>query len=565
MKQINADIVVDVLIRHGIDAIFGISGGFILPLFQATKGKACQIIATRNEQGASFMADSYARAKGHAGCCVSTSGPGATNLLTGVAGAYADSIPMIVITGQVSTKEFGHGGIQEGSGLNRSPSIQEMFKPITKGCIRVSSEDDVEQVLEEALEQAHCGRPGPIHIEIPIDVLAGDYVKKPPKKIYFHKKSEPIQMKDSESAMDQVLEMMQTAENPVILAGAGVIRARASHLIRQLQEKAQIPVATSLGGKGVVDESHPLSLGMIGCYGQDLANSYLIEQADLIIALGISFQYLTSMSWNALFKEKPLIHVDIDQRELGKNFKPAISIHGSAREFLEELLCKIEPSFSKTDLLLSLRNSQGFYPALRVQKHGGDSNHYLNPCSIGQELSKTLTMDDDIVIDSGENAYWSMYSIQVQRPSQLFVNAGWGSMGYAVAAPIGIAAAKKGEGRVFATIGDGGFLMNGTELLTAVQIEAAITWIVMDNRGYGTQKHWQRDWFNGTYIGTEIPPTNFTLFANSMGIPCFEVRSASELRTALNTSRTIKGGTLIWAHIDPEVKPPQALGSTLKK
>ncbi len=558
--------IVEVLLRHGIDTVFGISGGFILPLFQATAGTSCEIVATRNEQGASFMADAYARARGHAGCCVATSGPGATNLLTGVAGAYADSVPLIVITGQVSVQEFGHGGIQEGSGFQRSPSVQDIFRPIVKASVRACIEDDLEQLIEGALRCAHGGRPGPVHVEIPIDVLTAEFRKNGQKIASFPAESALIYT-ESDSKIEHVVERLKTAKAPVLLAGAGAIRCEAFHLVRALQEKMQIPVATSLGGKGVVDESHPLSLGMIGCYGQDFANQYLIEQADLIIALGISFQYLTSISWHEIFHKKPLIHVDIDQRELGKNFQPAIRWHGSATWFLKALLHEVKdlPLRFETERLQEMKRSLGFYPAHRVFSFGGQSESYLNPCAIGQELSKVLTEDDSIVIDSGENAYWSMYSIQVRSPAQFFVNAGWGSMGYGVAAPVGVASARKGKGRVFATMGDGGFLMNATELLTGVQIEAPITWIVMDNRGYGTQKHWQRDWFNGVYIGTEVPPTDFSLFAKSMGVAAFEARNPAAFRDALQASRAVRGGALIWAHIDPQVKPPQAFGSRLKK
>lgn len=557
----NADEIIRILENHGIDAIFGISGGFILPLFQATADTKCRLIATRNEQGASFMADAYARAKGHAGCCISTSGPGATNLMTGVAGSFADSVPMLVITGQVATKEFGKGGIQEGSGFNHAPSIMEMFRPITKKTYRVEADDDMTSVVIEALLLAESGRPGPVHLEIPIDVLTAPF-SATSKPVQFAS-VEPIEFQALDQEVEAALALIKTAKKPVILAGAGCTKPELFKKIRQVQALHEIPVATSLGGKGIVDEANPLSLGMIGCYGQDVANEYILKEADLIIAMGVSFQYLTSISWNQVFKEKPLIHIDIDKRELGKNFTPTVKIQGSALFLLDKLLLKGKTPLSNN--VVAMKSTHGFYPANRVMAFGGQSESYLNPGSLGRELSNALTLDDDVVIDSGENAYWSMYSIRVQRPSQLFVNAGWGSMGYGAAAPVGVAAARNGKGRVFSTIGDGGFLMNATELLTGVQIEAPITWIILDNRGYGTQKHWQRDWFNGRYIGTELPPTNFSLFAESMGIPSFQVRTPEEFRKAIADSRKLKGCSLIWAHVDPAIKPPQALGSTLKK
>jgi acetolactate synthase-1/2/3 large subunit len=475
---------------------------------------------------------------------------------------------MLVITGQVPVREFGQGGIQEASGINRSPSIQNIFRGITKATYRVIAGDDVYSIVRRALRFAESGRPGPVHLEIPVDVMTGPAEPGRDSSNIFPSDAPEIQTVDSTDKLNEVRALIERARCPVVIAGAGVVRANASQQLRIFQDQFRCPIVTSLGAKGVVDEDHELSVGMIGCYGQDAANIFLIEQADLIIALGVSFQYLTSISWNRVFAEKPLVHVDIDAKELGKNFTPAVAIHGSVSWFLEQLM--VDPPGRVFDSVAAqvsaIKAMYGYYPSHRVRAAAEGVPDYLSPAAIGEELSMALTADDDIVIDSGENAYWSMYSIKTRRPEQLFVNAGWGSMGYGAAAPIGVAAARAGtKGRVFATVGDGGFLMNGTELLTAVQLRAPVSWVVMDNRGYGTQKHWQRDWFDGRYIGTEIPPTNFTDFAKSMGVVAFEVRSHGDLRSALRESRRVEGPTLIWAHIDPEVKPPQALGSTLKK
>jgi len=572
----NADILAATLNDLGIHVVFGMSGGRILPLFQAiARYPNVDLIAVRNEQGAGYMADGYARVNNCCTCCISTSGPGATNLLTGIAGAYADSVPIIVITGQATTSEIGHGGIQEGSGFIRSPDIAGMYRNACKWTYRLGMDDNVMDVLKKAHQIAISGRPGPVHLDIPTDVLEAP--------VQFHGadlQSNQYSLKEDDfvksstpasNDMVEVINLLKNASDPLIVAGRGVYMAKAMKLLRRVQRQLAIPVCTSLGGRGVLDEYDPLSLGQIGCYGQDAANHYLMEEADVILTVGMSFQYLTTMGWNSAWDNRKLIQVDIDKRELGKNFHPDIRIHSSLEIILEQLLTECpNPStdirFSRIAKLNQIRHTYGYFPSHRVYEAGIGRQGFVNPAFVFQCLASHLEENDIVVLDSGENAYWGMFSLPVKYPNQLIANGGWGSMGYGVAATVGIAVGQKEvNGRVYGICGDGGLMMNVQEISTAVQYELPCTWLVMNNECYGTQKHWQRDLYEGQYIGTDMPPIDYTRLTTAMGASALTVESEKELEAALYKATQSEEPFLIDIKIDPEVKPSQALGSLLVK
>ncbi|WP_176220884.1 thiamine pyrophosphate-binding protein [Cohnella massiliensis] len=569
VRTTNSDIMAKTLEELGIGTIFGVSGGRILPLFQAiNRRNGLRLIAARNEQGAAYMADGYARITRNCGCCISTSGPGASNLLTGIAGAYYDSIPLIVITGQAASDELGKGGIQEGSGVNRSPDIMGIYRNVCKTSYRLKKGDDAESAIREAYRIATGGRPGPVHLDVPTDYFLLECEDSGNAGIKMDVLDEPISdVPVAGDAIRRLIALLQEAKRPLLMAGQGVYAAgpTAIERLRQVQEACGIPVCTSLGGRGIVDETHPLSLGMIGCYGQDVANQYLLERSDLIVGLGISLQYLTTLGWNEEIAKK-LIHVDIDRRELGRNLTPRLFIHGSLTDVLQAMPeARSRFAFEDpTGFIREQKSLHGYYPTYRVLESRNDPN-YLHPAKAYSLLTEYLDNDDAVILDSGENAYWGMLSLKIRHPNRLFLNYGWGAMGYSLGAAVGIASVLKGSGKAYSVCGDGGFMMNLQEISCAVQYGLPCVWIVLNNKGYGTQMHWQRDIFNEEYVGTDMPDIDFVQLTNAMKIPAAKAVSETEFVEALLRAKRTDGPYLVELLVDPQAKPPQSLGSKLVK
>lgn len=563
----------------GLKSLFGVSGGRILPVFQAClDNDGPRLYATRNEQGAAYMADAFWRAGGGLAGCLSTSGPGATNLLTGVAGAFADSIPMIVLTGQAATTELGRGGIQEGSGMLRSPDVCGMYRNCTKWSYRLRHHDNPKEVARAAVSCALTARPGPVHLDLPFDILASplganagrqdnEFVK---PGCPSEQSSKPGNVPELDATtLEAICRLIDCASYPALILGAGAVRDQNVGLVKALAARAGIAVATSFGGRGLIDERSEFALGQMGCYGQDTANEYLIARADLIVALGTSFQYLTSMGWNPRLREKTLVHIDTDARELGKTFCPVIGAVGDATRVLVSIAERCtngERAAAVKTSISELRESMGYYPSRRLAQAGESRPGYVGPTDAYRCLDSVRQDQDCVLLDSGENAYWGMFACTASRPRQLFTQSFFGAMGYGVAGAIGAAAAiVPTDGRVWACCGDGGLLMNATELTVAAHHGFKVTWVVLDNGCYGTQRHWQRDLCGGRYIGTEMPRVDICKLAEAMGVSATAVSTVGGLRSALEESRSLSTPNLIAVQIDPEVKPAQAKWSNLVK
>ena len=550
-------------IEQDIRHIFGVSGGRILPLINACSETAMlDFIHAKHECGAAFMADATVRfGRRKIGICATTSGPGATNLLTGVAASYADSIPVLVITGQAETGELGRGGIQEGSGIARSPDVRSMFAPITKASHRLGSGDDVGMYLSKLLDIATSGRPGPVHMDLPFDVLGHRGSSQSTSMEVVAPGAEPVKA----DLVEDFVSRFKSSRLPVIAIGQG-LRNIPSELLVGLANSG-IAITTTLGAKGMVPESHPSCLGMMGCYGQEVSARFLFEHADCIALVGTSLQYLSTTGWNSRFDASDVIHVDLDTLELEKARPSARQrVRANGVLLLQELLRAIKVGGLRWEepqrVIRNLRANFGYYPAVYNQSSGlSKINGYIHPEQIFASISR-LAADFPVVADSGENAYWMMLCCRSESPN-FYANCFWGSMGYSI--PAATAMALDQRRRVIAIVGDGGLLLSGTELHTAAANDAPITVLLLNNQSYGTQYHWQRDHFDNRTYATSIQNFEAAAFAKALGARYQMISDETALDSYLSDLENQKGVHLIELLIDPEIKPSQNSFSRLKK
>ncbi len=475
-----AELIIRTLSRMGIKYIFGIPGGAIEDLNTAIFNEKDMIaIVTKHEEGAAFMADGFARVSGELGVCCATSGPGASNLITGLASAYADSIPVLALTGQVATSVFGKGALQESGaeGVN----MVSIFKTFTKYSGMLINEKRAQYMLHKAIRSALFGPTGPVHLNLPINMM-----KKEVKEEVGHSLKAAIRMFDSVGVRDAAKKLVM-AKHPVIIAGWGVTLSRGAYELLELAQLLQVPVATSPKGKGVFPENHPLSLGVLGFAGNPAAKEYIIEEdVDVMLAVGTSFNEMMTIGWDQKLAPKGcLIHIDINHESIGKNYLAAIGLEGDARATLKEL-CKevLEERSIRGKKVCSLA---GHVQQLKTkeQKNNNppevkDASRY-HPIDLVQDLQKSCPEDTIFFADMGGVMAWATRYMTFEIPYCFYMSMGFGSMGYAVAAPVGAKLARP-ERAVVAMVGDGSFQMNGFEVATAVNYNLPVVWVVFNNQ-----------------------------------------------------------------------------------
>src|SRR5262245_35480736 len=481
-----AEFLIDALSEVGVRHLFGVIGGSVVPLFTATVGRRTQLSMAKHEAGAAFMADGYARVSGGLGACIATSGPGATNLITGVASAYADSIPMIVLTGQVATKSFGKGAFQESS--SEGVDIVDVFKRVTRYSTLAFRADRLPDVWYKALRTALGGRPGPVHLSLPADVQE-QLLSTPtltPRRVH------RINNYDRAAIKQTALHLLR-ARRPAILAGHGSVLSDAAEEIRALAETLEIPVATTPKGKGVFPEDHHLSLGPFGYSGSPLAQWYLLESGvDVLLVVGTSLNEWGTLGWaRRLQPSEALIQVDIDPYEVGKNYQVTVPVIGDAKAGLIELSYEIRRQRQR---YLHWRRGNGkLEPPL-------DRPRFLNaammdseaipikPQRLMRDLQEALPRDALVFVDGGANRAWAIHYWESLYPRTFFCATGMASMGFGVAGAVGGKFAAP-DRVVVSIIGDGGFLMNGMEVSTAVHYRQQVIWVVLNDAGYGMANH----------------------------------------------------------------------------
>jgi len=547
-----AEIVWATLEGEGVREVFGYPGGAILPIYDALRKYPIRHVLVRHEQGAAHMADGYARASGKVGVAVGTSGPGATNLVTGIATAMMDSVPLVVITGQISSKLLGTDAFQE-------VDITGITLPITKHNYIVTRAQDIAPALRQAFLIARSGRPGPVLVDITKDAQQGlaefDFLAAEPEP---HR---PHPMLSAEhDAICEATKLILGAKRPIILAGHGIMDSGAVDQVRTLAERLQIPVASTLLGLGAFPASHDLSLGMMGMHGEAWVNQ-AIQQSDLLIACGMRFDDRVTGVLASYAPNAKKIHIEIDPSEINKNVKVDVALIGDLREILETILPQIAPRNDST--WLRAVNALKGDAAVRDIKNLPDSGH-LYAAHVIHDLWRATSGKAVVVTDVGQHQMWEAQYYKHDSPRTLITSGGLGTMGFALPAAIGAKMACP-EKEVWVIAGDGGFQMTASELSTLVQEKLKINIAVINNGFLGMVRQWQEFMYDSNYACSPILSPDFVKLADAHGIPGQTVRRRAEVLPAVETARAASGAYLINFMVEKEdaVYPMIAPGSAL--
>ena len=550
-----AEILWATLEGEGVDVVFGYPGGAILPAYDALRKFPIRHVLVRHEQGAAHMADGYARASGRVGVCVATSGPGATNLVTGIATAMLDSVPMVCVTGQVASKVLGTDAFQE-------VDITGITLPITKHNYVATRAEDVAPMLREAFLVAKSGRPGPVLVDITKDAQQAtaefDFAAAAPKPHRPH----PMLKTESASIL-QAAELIRNAKRPVILAGHGILQSGAGAQVRTLAERMRIPVASTLLGLGAFPASHPLSLGMMGMHGEAWVNQ-AIQQADLLIACGMRFDDRVTGTLATYAPNAKKIHIEIDPAEINKNVKADVALIGDLKEALEALLPHLAPrdEAQESAWLRTIESGKGEC-AVRDIRNLPDSGH-LYAAHVMHDLWRATEGKAIVVTDVGQHQMWEAQYYKHDEPRSLITSGGLGTMGFALPAAIGAKFACP-EKEVWVIAGDGGFQMTASELATAAQEKLDINIAVINNGFLGMVRQWQEFFYEKNYESTPLLSPDFVKLADAHGIRGLAVGKRSEVIPAVEAARTHKGPFLINFQVEKEdsVYPMIPAGSAL--
>ena len=554
MKLTGAQILWEALVREGITDVFGYPGGAILPAYDAMLAYPIRHILVRHEQGATHMADGYARASGRVGVAIATSGPGATNMVTGIATAMMDSSPIVCITGQVGSKLIGSDAFQE-------CDITGITLPITKHNYLVTRAEDVAASVFEAFAVARSGRPGPVLIDITKDAQQGSC-----DVAWSAAEPEILEADDDALPGDgtarDAIDLINAAERPLILAGHGVMLSGAEREIVQLAERGHIPIAVTLLGIGGVAASHPLNLGMMGMHGESWVN-HAIQEADLLIALGMRFDDRVTGNLKTYAPTAKKIHVDIDRAELNKNVRVDVAIAKDLRMALQEWI----PLVAKGDRASWIARIDALKgdSAVRDIQNLPDNGH-LYAAHVINDLWRLTGGDAVVVSDVGQHQMWEAQYYKHDRSRTLITSGGLGTMGFALPAAIGAKVACP-DAEVWVVVGDGGFQMTSAELATIAQEHLDINVAIINNGYLGMVRQWQEFFYNKRYTATPLVNPNFAKLAEAYGIAATTVTRRSDVADAVEAARRSKRAALIDFQVEQEdsVYPMVPAGADLHK
>jgi acetolactate synthase I/II/III large subunit len=552
MKLTGAEILCESLTRLGVKHIFGYPGGAILPVYDALGKSKLHHVLVRHEQGATHMADGYARATGDVGVAMATSGPGATNMVTGIATAMLDSSPVVCITGQVSSKVLGSDAFQE-------IDITGITMPITKHNVVVTRAEDVARTVREAFLIAASGRPGPVLVDITKDAQQAscefDWDASAPK---LPPKRQRINYDQAE--FDHAVELLNSAKRPLILAGHGIIVSGAMKAFEQFVRAGNYPVAMTLLGIGCFPAKDPLNLGMMGMHGEAWVNNS-IQESDLLIAVGMRFDDRVTGDLRTYAKNARKIHIEIDRAEINKNVPVDAALVGDAREVLE----KLTPHIKTRDHGVWLRH---------IQESKGDSavrdiqslpdNGHLYAAHVINDIWKETHGEAIVVTDVGQHQMWEAQYYHHNLPRTLITSGGLGTMGFALPAAIGAKFAKP-DAEVWVVVGDGGFQMTMSELATIVQEKINIKIAIINNGFLGMVRQWQEFFYDKRYVATPLVAPDFAALANAFGIRGERITTRAEVIPAIRAARQSKETVLIDFRVEQEdsVYPMVAAGASL--
>ena len=521
-----ATMVIRSLIREGVTMVFGYPGGAIMPVYDAMLDHKITHILSRHEQGACHMADGYARASGRVGVCFATSGPGSTNLITGLATAYMDSVPVVAITGQVPSSLLGTDGFQEADTFGLS-------FPITKHSYFVRRTEDIPAVIKEAFYIARTGRPGPVLIDIPKDVQQKTAVYDPPEGEVVLP-GYVLPGKASEAEIDAVLEEIYRARKPLVYLGGGAVSGDACEALLRFVEITKIPVTTTLMGLSAIPRRHPLALGMLGMHGSLYANR-TISEADLVLAFGVRFDDRVTGRKDRFASKARIVHVDIDCAEIGKNVAPHVGVVGDLRQVLEQILEKLDPS-SLRDLTPwheQIAEWKKKHPLSSLPRGMKGTRDNISPRYIVEEIGHLAGEDAVVVTDVGQHQMWAAQYYPFAKPRSFLTSGGLGTMGYGLPAAIGAKFACA-DRPVILISGDGSFQMNLQELTTAVSRRLPIVVALFDNQALGMVRQWQNLFHGRRYSSVDLDDNpDFVKVVEAFGGRGRDVHDPEEVTEAL--------------------------------
>jgi acetolactate synthase-1/2/3 large subunit len=547
-----AELLWEGLVREGVEVIFGYPGGAIMPAYDAMIKYPIHHVLVRHEQGASHAADGFARASGKVGVCIATSGPGATNLVTGIATAMLDSIPIVCITGQVSSLAIGTDAFQE-------TDITGVTLPITKHNYLVTRTEDIIPTLREAFYVARSGRPGPVLVDITKDAQ-----QQSTRLVWDETDARPRGYRPDHSplpeALDKAVQMINEAERPIVFAGHGIVKASATGALLALVQRADVPVATTLLGIGGFPATHPRNLGMMGMHGEAWVNS-AIQEADLIVALGMRFDDRVTGNLKTYATRAKKIHIEVDPAEINKSVKVDLPIVGDVREVLTLLLPRIETRdrsvwHSRIDAL------KGDAAVRDIQQL--PDNGRLYAAHVIHDLWRLTEGKALVVTDVGQHQMWEAQYYKHDYPRKLITSGGLGTMGFALPAAMGARFACPTE-EIWVIAGDGGFQMTACELSTIAQEKLKINVAIINNGYLGMVRQWQEFFYDRRYVATPILSPDFVKLADAHGLMGLRVSSRGEIEGAVATARSAPGTVVIDFRVEQEdsVYPMVAAGADL--
>lgn len=550
------EVLLDCLESEGIEFIFGVPGASLTPIYEAIGERTrIQQVLAKHEEGAAFMAMGYARASRRLGVCCATTGPGGTNALTGIAAAYADSIPLLLVTGQAATQFFGRGAFQEST--SQGIDFVQIFRPVTKLSIMLQNAERFPDLLHHAIRTALSGRRGPVHVNIPADFL---------KEYVSAKRLSPLQYRPRGATVDRraALEAARTlvhAERPAILAGHGASLADASPELLRLAERLQIPVATTPKAKGVFPEDHPLSLGVFGFAGHAHAETYLTGgNVDVLLVIGTSMGEWSTNAWSSrLEPSQSIIQIDVDPAIIGRNYPVGLGVVGDAKAVLDEMNDDLGGYLTqrgeKPNTAHPMHSILQEVPRFFSVEEQDEQASPIKPPHLIRELQRGMPDEAMLFVDIGNAMSWAGHYFQCRRPDTYFVAMGLASMGSALAGAIGAQLASP-DRVVVALVGDCAFTMNGMEVHTAVENNAPVIWIVLNDGGHAMIMHGET-----LLLGRHLDacrfrvPVDVASIGQALGARSFRVKTLHEFRAAFDEALASRGPCVIDVLVDPQEIP----------
>ncbi len=552
VMRTGAQIVWEVLREEGVDTIFGYPGGCVMPMYDAMLDYPIRHVLVRHEQGAAHMADGFARASGRTGVCLATSGPGATNLVTGIATAMLDSVPMICITGQVPSHLLGSDAFQE-------TDITGVTLPITKHNYLVTTAEEIAPTLREAFYVARSGRPGPVLVDITKDAQQAscEFVLEPPPVRLPGYRPE---LKARALDLERAIALIDAAERPVILAGHGIVKSEATELLRELVARTGIPVACTLLGLGGFPATDPLALGMMGMHGEAWVNK-AIQEADLLIALGMRFDDRVTGNLKNYAPRAKKIHAELDPSEINKNVKVDVALVGDVKQTLASIVPNVATR-KRAPWVAHIEALKGDTAVRDIQTMPHDGR--LFAAHVMHDLWRITEGNALVVTDVGQHQMWEAQYYKHDHPRKLITSGGLGTMGFALPAALGARLAMPNE-EVWVIVGDGGFQMTACELSTCAQEEAKINIAVINNGYLGMVRQWQEFFYDKRYSATPMKSPDFVKLAEAHGLTGIRVTRREEVAEAVKRARETPGTVVIDFRVEAEdsVYPMVAAGADL--